>query len=251
MADCESYLLLANDSSASFETVWANATRALELDPGLADAHASRGLALFTKRRHAEAEAEFLRAIALDPNSFEAHFFYGRNCHVQGQLEKAADLYLRTIAVKPDDFRAWDQLRAVFVSLGRTAEAEEAARQCLARIEREIEAHPDEPILLCYGATLLADLGDTERAAAWTARAAALAGDDLRVLYNLACCYAKLGMLDPAIDCLERQASGSPIYLSLVAAWMKQDSDLDSLRTHPRYKPLMERIDAQVVSSKG
>ena len=115
----------------------------------------------------------------------------------------------------------------------------------------EIEAHPDEPILLCYGATLLADLGDMERAAAWTARAAALAGDDLRVLYNLACCYAKLGMLDPAIDCLERQASGSSIYLTLVAAWMKQDSDLDPLRTHPRYKPLMERIDAQVESGNG
>jgi adenylate cyclase len=251
MADCDSYLLLANDSSATFETVWANATRALELDPGLADAHASRGLALFTKRRHAEAEAEFLKAIELDPNSFEAHFFYGRNCHVQGRLEEAADLYRRTIAVKPDDFRAWDQLRAVYVSLGRHGEAEEAARECLKRIECEIDKHPDEPILLCYGATLLADLGDEERGAEWTARAAALAGDDLRVLYNLACCYAKLGMPDPAIDCLERQSSGSPLYLGLVAAWMKQDSDLDPLRSHPRYVALMQRIDAQVATAKA
>ena len=251
MADCESYLLLANDSSTTFDGVWANATRALELDPGLADAHASRGLALFTKRRHDEAEGEFLKAIELDPNSFEAHFFYGRNCHVQGRLEQAADLYRRTISVKPDDFRAWDQLRAVYVSLGRHAEAEEAARQCLERIEREIEKHPDEPILLCYGAALLADLGDVERGAAWTARAAALAGDDLRVLYNLACCYAKLGELEAAIDCLERQSSGSPIYLGLVSAWMKQDSDLDPLRSHPRYVALMQRIEAQVAADKA
>src|SRR5262249_29432382 len=117
MADCESYLLLANDATVTYENVVAHADRALELEPGLADAHASRGIALFASGRHAEAESEFQRALELDQSSFEANFFYGRNCHIQGQLEKAAGFYQRTISLKPEDFRAWDQLRA---SVART-----------------------------------------------------------------------------------------------------------------------------------
>jgi adenylate cyclase len=90
-----------------------------------------------------------------------------------------------------------------------------------------------------------------ERGTSWTARAALLAGDDLRVLYNLGCCYAKLGKLDQAVDCLERQSSGSPIYVALASAWMKQDSDLDSLRSHPRYLALVARLEAQVAAAKA
>ncbi len=250
LADCESYLLLANDPTATYDNVIANADRALELEPGLADAHASRGIALFTKGRRVEAEAEFEKALELDPTSFEANYFYGRNWHAQGQFERARGFYERTIVLKPDDYRAWDQLRAVHVSLGHHEEAAKAARQCLQRIEKEIAAHPDEPILLCYGGCLLADLGEMEQGAEWASRAAAIVGNDLRVLYNLACCYAKLGKAEEAIDCLERQVSGSPIYVAQIAAWMKKDSDLDSLRSHPRYSALGERLESQLSAAK-
>ncbi|TIN40415.1 MAG: tetratricopeptide repeat protein [Mesorhizobium sp.] len=251
LADCDSYLLLANDPTATYDNVVANADRALELEPGLADAHASRGIAMFTKGRRDEAEVEFEKALELDPTSFEANFFYGRNCHAQGQFEKARGFYERTIALKPDDYRAWDQLRAVHVSLGQHEEAVESARQCLQWIEKEIAAYPDEPILLCYGGCLLADLGEMEHGAEWASRAAAIAGNDLRVLYNLACCYAKLGKAEEAMDCLERQASGSPIYVAQTTAWMKKDSDLDSLRNHPRYLALIDRMNAQLEAAKA
>lgn len=69
--------------------------------------------------------------------------------------------------------------------------------------------------------------------------------------YNLACCYAKLSRSEEAIDCLERQASGSQTYVALVAGWMKNDSDLDSLRNHPRYLALANRMEAQPAPAKG
>ena len=56
-------------------------------------------------------------------------------------------------------------------------------------------------------------------------------------------------MPDPAIDCLERQTSGPPLYLGLVSAWMKQNSDLDPLRSHPRYIGLIQRIHAQIATA--
>ena len=59
-------------------SILATSAQALALDVGVAEAHASRGLALSLAQRHEEAMAEFERAIQLDPNSFEAHYFYGR-----------------------------------------------------------------------------------------------------------------------------------------------------------------------------
>ncbi|MBY3233396.1 adenylate/guanylate cyclase domain-containing protein [Rhizobium laguerreae] len=248
MADCDSYLLLANDPAATYGGIMINAEKALKLDPGLADAHASRGIANFAVGLRAEAEVEFDRALELDPTSYEANFFRGRNCHAQQQFERARGFYERTIALKPDDYRAWDQLRAVQVSLGLHQEAMQSALECLRLMEREVAEHPDEPILLCYGGCLLADLGELEKGGLWASRAAAIAGDDLRVLYNLACCYSKLGKVPEAIACLERQTEGSPAYVTSVAAWMKTDSDLDPLREHQSFLVLSDRMQALTVS---
>jgi adenylate cyclase len=55
--------------------------------------------------------------------------------------------------------------------------------------------------------------------------------------YNAACTYSLLGELDLAFDLLE-------IFLPKVGPdaklWFKNDSDLDPIRTHPRYQKLLE-----------
>src|SRR4030095_1375880 len=63
--------------------------RAVELEPELAEAHSSRGLALSINNRHAEAEAEFERALQLKPSLYEAYYYYGRDCVSQGRYDKA------------------------------------------------------------------------------------------------------------------------------------------------------------------
>ncbi|TPK60444.1 tetratricopeptide repeat protein [Mesorhizobium sp. B2-4-15] len=249
LADCEVHLLIANDPDASYEAILANSTRALELQPGLADAHASRGGALFIIGRYAEAEAEFERALALDASSFEAHFFYGRDCLVQGQYEKALTLFQRAASLSPDDYRVWSHLEMVYVSLGRSDDAKEACRQGVLRVEKEIKAHPDNSTALCFGAIMLAGIGEADRALSWASRAEMFAGDSIQIQYNLGCYYAKLGKSDKAIDCLERQLTASHAYLLIRLPWMQQDSDLDPIRTHPRFVALVDRMKAQIAAT--
>ena len=241
--------MIFNDPDASYEAVLANSTRALELEPGLADAHASRGGALFVIGRYAEAETEFERALALDASSFEANFDYGRNCFVQGQHEKAATLYQRAASLSPNDYRVWSNLQMVYVSLGRLDDAKESARQGVLRVEKEIKAHPDNASALCYGAGMLAAIGQVERALAWASRAEMFAGDNIPVQYNIGCCYAQLGKPEQAIDCLEHQLAASHAYLILRLPWMRQDSDLDSIRTHPRFVALVNRMEVQIAAT--
>src|SRR5204862_5918233 len=71
IADCDTFLYLRTTEPISFDAILALSEKALALDNGLAEAHASRGAALSAVKRYAEAEPEFEKAISLDPNSFE------------------------------------------------------------------------------------------------------------------------------------------------------------------------------------
>jgi tetratricopeptide (TPR) repeat protein len=161
------------DPSTSFETILAQCALALELEPDLADAHAAKGLALFTAGRAAEAEAELDRAMTLAPDSFEAYFFAGRCQRARGDHARAAVLFERAAELQPDDFRALGLAAQCYRSLGRDEPAQAAARRCLERIEGELAIHADDAKALAFGGAILVDLGQAERALNWAERAAA------------------------------------------------------------------------------
>src|SRR6185503_18906454 len=104
-------------------------TKALELDPSLAEAHASRGLALSTLEYHKEAEREFELAMGLDPNLFEVLKFYARLCQAQGRYAEAAGYFERAAAARPDDIRCPILLAQAYKDLGRQDEADRALRR--------------------------------------------------------------------------------------------------------------------------
>ena len=242
IANCDSYLLCMGDPSTSFETILAQCALALELEPDLADAHAAKGLALFTAGRATEAAAALDRAMILAPDSFEAHFFAGRCQRAQGDHGRAAVLLERAAALQPDDFRALGLAAQCHRSLGRDEEARSAARRCLERIEGELAVHTDDAKALAFGASILIDLGQTERALDWAERAAMLAPDDLITSYQLACAWVALGRPDAALALLERIAAVPADARQLHLDWMTHDKALDPLRNHPRYQALVRQL---------
>src|SRR4029077_18991287 len=147
IADCDSFLFLHYHLEAGIDSILATSAKALGLDDRLAEAHASRGLALSLGQRHEEATAEFEEAIALDPNSFEAHYFYARACVTQGKFERAATLFERAAENKPDDYQSLCLLIPTYRSLGRHTDSQNAARRGIEVAEREptIPPHNDRP----------------------------------------------------------------------------------------------------------
>src|SRR5262249_31692712 len=93
IADCDSFLFLNYNADVSVDGILAPSAKALHFESDLAEASASRGLALSLRGSYPEAIAEFDRALALDANLFEAHYFYARACFSQGRLEDAARLF--------------------------------------------------------------------------------------------------------------------------------------------------------------
>jgi adenylate cyclase len=239
IADCDTFLYLRTTEPISFEAILALSEKALALDNGLAEAHASRGAALSAVKRYPEAEAEFEKAISLDPNSFEAHYFYARACVFQGKIEPATALFERAAAIKPDDYASVCILVQFYNSLGRKQEAKEAARKGAKLAERQLILHPDDAKAAELGSGSLIEIGEFDRAREWIARALSIEPDNPVTHYNAACGYAMLGDIDKAFELLERGILvGGPEW----GRWVQHDSMLDPVRHDPRYPVLLETI---------
>ncbi len=196
-------------------------------------------MALSLGHRHAEAIEEFEKAMALEPNSFEVAYLYARASFTRGDLVQAGKLFQLATEIKPDDYQSPLLLIAVHRALGRPDELMEAARVGIKRAEQELARHPEDPRPAYLGAVALVILGDADRAKEWASRALAIDPDDLLTQYNLACFYAQLGDMEQALSLLERllpQANRETV------EWLKHDSDLDPIRSHPRFQNVLKTI---------
>ena len=241
IADCDSFLFLHYQLPAGVDSILATSGKALSLDDRVAEAHASRGLALSLGRRYHESTEEFERAIALDPNSFEAHYFYARACVTQGKLERAAPLFERAAENKPDDYQSLCLLIQVYRSLGRPRDSENAARRGIERAKNELMVHPENARPAYLGAAALVAVGEKEQAREWASRALSIDPDDVLTQYNIACVYSQMGDIEQAFDLLERLLPHAG--QELRRGWIKYDSDLDPLRSHPRYQKILEILE--------
>jgi len=241
-ADAYGYLYMYIASSAgNLGAADRDSLRALELDDTLAEAHASRGLALSLRRRHKEAEREFAAARGLDPHLFEAPYFQARDYAVQGKYEKAVEHYRQAALASPDDYQIPILMAQIFHSLGREEEAQEANRRGLELAEKAILSNPEDARACYMGAGAMIRLGQRERGQRWADRALAIDPEDPAILYNVACAHAGLGNVERAIECLECTVKAGASYRE----WMLNDSDLDPLRGHERFAALLAALEKQ------
>jgi serine/threonine protein kinase/tetratricopeptide (TPR) repeat protein len=236
VADCSSFLYMYWDASeANLEQANAASGRALELGPQVAEAHASRGLALTLSKQYEDAEREFEAAVLLDPKLFEAHYFYARACFQQGKLEEAAHWFERAIVVRPEDFQAPSLLGTTYFGLGREEAARAVLRRALQIAEKHLEFNPGDVRAWYHGALMQIRLGKIEKGREWADQALALDPDDSAVLYNVACAYALLGEADRALDCLKHGVQNGFGHRE----WIENDPDLYSLRELPRFQSIL------------
>jgi TolB-like protein/Tfp pilus assembly protein PilF len=239
LADCYSQLYSAYDAREfNLRQAEAASNTALELQPDLAEAHLSRGMAVSLSKRFEEAREEFEKAIALDPKSYEALYWYGRNEVSQGEYEHAIVLLERAALVRPEDYVAVNFIAQALRSLGRDAESMDVSRRQAVLVEQHLELHPEDSRALIIAATMYARMGEPERGAEYAQRAMAVDPDDPRVLYNIACAFSCSGRIPEALDALERSVRNG----WGDKAWVEHDSDFDAIRTEPRYVALVRAM---------
>jgi tetratricopeptide (TPR) repeat protein len=212
--------------------------RALELAPGMAEAHVARGCALALSRRYDEAERAFEQAIAINPNLFDAYYYSGRTSFARGDIAGSAMCFRKAAEMRQEDFQSPLLLSQSLRMLGRRDDAAQANKEGIRRAEHVLALNPLDSRALSLGASALFHDGKTTRAFEWSRRSLDLYPDDMSTLINAACLHAKLGQKEEALGLLERVfANGWG-----KRDWVEHDPDYDILRDDPRFVKLLARL---------
>ena len=239
VADCCSFLYTYWDARESnLRQAETASKKALELEPGLAEAHLSRGVALSLTKQSAVAEQEFETAMRLDPKLFEAPYFFARALKAEGRNAEAAKMFERATLLRPEDFQAPNFLSFVYAALGMTAEYEAMRRRGVKLIEERLALDPGDTRATALGASIYAGMGDRDRATALAKRSLEIDPEDSMLLYNVACTYSLLGMADDALGCLQRAVDNGFGHRE----WIEHDDDFDLIRELPRFKSIVQAM---------
>jgi adenylate cyclase len=238
LATAHVYLFSSGGGDPDLQKAHNASSRALELDPELADAHVAAGQSFSMQQQYGEAAAEFEKAIELDPTLFDAYYYYARSCFKAGDLNKALKLFEKAQSIRPEDYQSAALVAAVLRQLGRSDEAQRADQHAIESINKHLDLNAEEARAFSLGAIILARLGEVDRAKQWNERAMSLAPDDDAVLYNASCVFAVLGEEDQALTGLQRA-----IEAGLAGGdWVSHDPDWERLRDHPRFQTLVQRL---------
>jgi tetratricopeptide (TPR) repeat protein len=244
----------------------ATATKALAIDPGLAEAHTSLAYATYVfDRDWAAAEAGFQRGIQLNPGYATAHQWYadyliavGRVSEALHEIETAmvldplspairvfrsAILYSArryddaieqaqgALEIEPANAVAYYYLAAAYEQKGLFTEAE-------ADIRRALQLAPRDPLLVAESARLAARMGDAAGALKIARNLIARRRQEGIPSDTIAYIYAALGEKDQAFEFLARaEQEHWPGVL-----WAKTLPELDPLRDDPRFDGLLRSV---------
>jgi adenylate cyclase len=177
IADCH-YIMANNygvDPEANIGSAQKMVERALELDPGLAEAHATNAAILESHDDLQRAEEEFRRAIELKPSYATAHQWYRSVLHRLRRWDEALEHIQRAVELDPlSTIMRLNLAESLFV-LGRTQEA-------LRTVEEAERINPDVVMVMISHSGYLACLGRRAEAAACLDRAARISPDDYNLL---------------------------------------------------------------------
>jgi adenylate cyclase len=238
-------------STYGFEFMFFNANRvnrdealkasakAVELLPDRAMSHVLFGIAQCMARNYGLADEAFQTAINIDPKNYDAFYFYARTKARTGQLQAALELFERAAEIRPQDYESVLLQAQLHVSLGNPSRALEVSREGIARVRKALALDPEDNRARNLGAFALLRAGHPQEAAKWMDASIAQAPNDSIVQYNAACFYALQGETEKALDSLQNSL-GKVGYVS--SDWLANDSDLDSLRQHPRFSEILASV---------
>ena len=133
--------------------------RALDINPGLAEAHATRGTMHWMEWKFDEATRALRLAITLNPNYANAHQWLGRVLMADGRLAEALVALKEAHELDPLSSRIADNYSMALIDAGRYNEA-------LTMADRALVLQPDSVQAFAHKAAALAELGRSDEAIA-------------------------------------------------------------------------------------
>lgn len=238
------------DASADpmfLEQAMSVASRAVALDPMLADARVSRGLVALELGHLDDAEDDFRAALALAPGSADAHAGLAR-AHLRRQrFDEAEAAYREALARAPGSRQLHDDLGALLVMRGRYDEAAPLFEKSIALVPDSIYGHSN------LGAVRLLQGRYTEAAAAF--QEALKIRPSASLYSNLGAVLFAQGLYAPAANAFERAldmdgaANHHVHWGNLADAYRQLPGAADEARVH--YQRAVQLLDQELARRPG
>lgn len=244
----------------------AAASRAVELDPNLAEAHTALAWATtFFDWNWPEAEKMFHRALELNPEYATAHHYYGLYLLAMNRLEEG--LTHMQLAIEYDPLSL-----IICTSVGAAHYFKRDHQESIIRHHKALDLDPNFPLAHAYLAGPLVCLGRYDDAIIECRKAGALSGGSNYAAAFLGYTYGISGQEEKAAELLKMLLDLSEkgyvsahlislIYIGLDdkdnafkwlnmacderdnwLVWLKIHPVFDSLRSDPRFNDLLERV---------
>jgi serine/threonine protein kinase/Flp pilus assembly protein TadD len=209
--------------------------RAIELNPGHPNGHVQYNLLLVQTGRFEEAEREIRAALAADPLSVSMHAYYAGVFHYRRDYDRSLVECQKALELDPDDIE-------LHVVRGLNYEQKGMFEQAIAELERARELSGNNPLILgplgsCYGGS-----GQKARAMQLIAELDRVAQQTYVPPITWAMIYLGMKEKDQAFDWLEKAAEARDVLLCYLGA----GPIYDSIRNDPRYGELLKRLGLAV-----
>ncbi|HEU4477538.1 MAG TPA: tetratricopeptide repeat protein, partial [Pyrinomonadaceae bacterium] len=272
LADCYALLnwFIEPPPPEAWQRAKASATRAVEADPELAEAHASLGFVrLHYDRDWAEAERELRKAILLKPTNQVAHRWYAYSLAAMGRHDEAALEIQRARDISPRSPVIATAVANVFFLAGRYEDAIEQGlkaldldpgavaahtilrwayekkgmhKEALATFEHERSFAGDTPTTRTKLAHVLAAVGRHDEAREMLEGILARRQDEWVTAYEIAIVYAWLGDHMNALRWLSQAEREHAVGFTFV----RVDPHLEALRSDPHFRDLLRGTDKTI-----
>ncbi len=244
----------------------AAAARAIQIDPDLAEAHASLSTVLgWCEWKFPESLAAHARALELDPKFPLTYAWYGATLNAVGRFDDAIAMVERALQFDPLSPFVYTLWGWVFVLAGRFEES-------LSRFQRALELKPGYPIaqwvmghalaflgrfeesisileagaantkrapwMLSYLGHALASSGQSQRALEIIAELADAARQPVDIPFYRALVWAGLNEVEQTLRCLDQAYAERHVRM----IWLRSDETFRGLRDHPHFQDLIRKI---------
>jgi adenylate cyclase len=220
------------------EDALSSAEHALEINPGLAEAHCIKARYLEEEGCTEDAEKQIRIALKLDPESWEVNREAARMLFRHGHIREAIPFFSKAVSLNDSDWHNAVMLVTCYLGIDDRAQMLKSAEMVRERVQRAISMDPTNGTALASGAYSLAMLGEIERSREWMRRALLLVPVNLVMRYNAACCLLRqIGDADDALKALD------PFFQKVTSTtWIwhaEADPDFEPIREDPRFREMI------------
>jgi serine/threonine protein kinase/Tfp pilus assembly protein PilF len=202
---------------------------AISLNPGYAPAHYLYAELLVSLGRFDEAITEAKKAVELDPLSQSANEWLSFVLYTAREYDSAKENIQNTLQLYPSSHSAFLYLGLIYLNEGRNEKA-------ISILNKMVEIENQWSGRLCYG---YAVSGNEIEARNYLEDMQKISEENHFDPIQFTFAYIGLGEFEKAIEFLEKAYEERSGYLTL----LKVDPEFDSLRSYPRFKTLVTRMN--------